>query len=157
MKKLVLSPSFSFLFLEGDDERIFNDQQFKRFLIEFMEILDAGELESTELALNAYPIADLVLVYFFRSLAILSHITHDFDSYIDKRVLLGFLLSNFSIEAQIFEGKCIKFIEAEVFVYEESPSEVYMVYKDIDGSVDESGSRANSSQGRSADSLKSSK
>lgn len=37
----------------------------------------------------------------------------------------------------MFEDKCIKFIEAEVFVYEESPTEVYLVYKDIDQSIGE--------------------
>jgi hypothetical protein len=67
-----------------------------------MDILDAGEFESTELALNAFSIADTVLVYFFRSLAIYAEITNDFESYIDKTILFGFLLSNFNIEAQIF-------------------------------------------------------
>lgn len=47
LQKFLLDPNFSFLFLEEDDERIFNDRQFKRFLLEFMEILDSGEFEST--------------------------------------------------------------------------------------------------------------
>jgi hypothetical protein len=53
-----------------------------------------------------------VLVYFFRSLTIYAEITTNFDSYIDKTVIFGFLLENFNIDAQIFEDKCIKFIEA---------------------------------------------
>jgi hypothetical protein len=57
-----------------------------------MDILDNGEFESTEAALNAFPIADSVFVYFFRSLAIYAEITTSFDSYIDKTVLFGFLL-----------------------------------------------------------------
>lgn len=57
-----------------------------------MEILDSGEFETTEAALNTYPIADIVFVYFFRSLAIYAEITSDFDSYIDKTNLFGFLL-----------------------------------------------------------------
>jgi hypothetical protein len=67
-----------------------------------MEILDSGEFDTTEIALNTYPIADVVFVYFFRSLAIYAEITSDFDSYIDKTNLFGFLLENFNIDAQIF-------------------------------------------------------
>lgn len=33
MQKFLLDPNFSFLFLEEDDEKVFNDQQFKRFLL----------------------------------------------------------------------------------------------------------------------------
>ena len=54
--------------------------------------MDAGEFEVVEQALNRYPIADLVFVYFFRSLAIYAEITNDFDSFIDKNILFGFLL-----------------------------------------------------------------
>lgn len=38
-----MDPNFTFLFLEEDDEKIFNDRQFKRFLLEFMDVLDSGE------------------------------------------------------------------------------------------------------------------
>jgi hypothetical protein len=70
IKQLVLDHNFSFLFPEEDDNPLFNDGQFKRWLLEFMAILDDGEFESTEMALNSFPIADLVFVYFFRTLAI---------------------------------------------------------------------------------------
>lgn len=50
-----------------------------------------------------YAIADIVFVYFFRSLAIYAEIVADFDSFVDKTVLFGFLLENFNIDAQIFE------------------------------------------------------
>jgi hypothetical protein len=43
-------------------------------------------------ALNTFPIADLVFVYFFRSLAIYAELTSNFDSPIDKTILFGFLL-----------------------------------------------------------------
>ena len=33
LNKFILDPSFVFLFLEEDDENIFNDKQFKRFLL----------------------------------------------------------------------------------------------------------------------------
>jgi hypothetical protein len=82
-----------------------------------MDILDSGEFATTLEALNAYRIADVVLVYFFRSLTIYADLTTDFDSYIEKSRLFGFLLDNFNIDAQMFEEKCIKFVESEVFVY----------------------------------------
>lgn len=41
-----MDPSFSFLFTEEDDESIYNDKQFKRFLLEFMDILDSGEFDT---------------------------------------------------------------------------------------------------------------
>lgn len=131
----MLDPSFVFLFLEDDDPALYNDKQFKRLLLEFMEVLDSGEFETIESALNSFPIADTILVYFFRSLAIYAELTNDFDTYIDKTVLFGFLLEQFSIDAQMFEDKCIKFIEAEVFVYEENERTVYLVYKDIDSAI----------------------
>lgn len=51
-----------------------------------MEILDSGEFETTEAALNTYPIADIVFVYFFRSLAINAEITSDFDDISIRRI-----------------------------------------------------------------------
>ena len=71
--------------------------------------------------MNKYPIADIVFVYFFRSLLIYAQITNDFEENIDKGILFGFLLQNFSIDAAVYEEKCLKFFEAEVFVYEENP------------------------------------
>lgn len=42
IQKFLMDPNFTFLFLEEDDDKIFNDKQFKRFVLEFMEILDSG-------------------------------------------------------------------------------------------------------------------
>ena len=46
LHKLLGDPNFTFLFLENDDETIFNDYQFKRLMVEFLDILDSGELGS---------------------------------------------------------------------------------------------------------------
>lgn len=92
IKRFVLDENFSFLFLETDTDEIYNDLQFKRIILEFMDVLDSGEFPTTESALNYYPILDTVYVYFFRSLAIYAEITADFDSYVDKNIMFGFLL-----------------------------------------------------------------
>jgi hypothetical protein len=115
MEKLhnfILDPNFSFIFLESDDEKIFNDQQFKRFFLEFLTILESGEFLTVEQALNKYPIADVVFVYFFRSLLIYAQLTNDFEEVIEKNKLFGFLLQNFSVDAAVYEEKCLKFFEA---------------------------------------------
>lgn len=109
LNSFILDPEFNFIFLESDDETIFNDQQFKRFFLEFLEILQSGEFLTVEQALNKYPIADIVFVYFFRSLLIYAQLTNDFEEFIDKNALFGFLLQNFRVDAAVYEEKCLKF------------------------------------------------
>ena len=47
--------------------------------------------------------------------------------------MLGFLSSYFDIEVSVHD-KCIKFVDTDVFVYEDKPEEVFMAYMDYDDS-----------------------
>ena len=39
LHEFLLDPNFTFVFLESDDEAIFNDLQFKRLFFEFLKVL----------------------------------------------------------------------------------------------------------------------
>jgi hypothetical protein len=70
--------------------------------------------------LNRFPIMDTVLIYFFRAILILTGKTDSLDSYIDRDELYDFLCSYFNIEISLHD-KCIKFVETDIFIYEEDP------------------------------------
>ena len=83
IEDLIINSEFHFLFPEEEHLQLFNDKQFKRLFIEFFDILNEGEI-TVEQALTKYPIADTVLVFFFRTLLIFAGKTKNFDEYIDK-------------------------------------------------------------------------
>ena len=45
--------------------------------------------------------------------------------------MLNFLCNYFGVEISIHD-KCIKFVETDIFIYEEDPKEVFMAYMDYD-------------------------
>ena len=55
IEELLTNQNFHFVFPEGKNSELYNDFQFKRLIIEFMEVLDDDEL-SVEAALGQYPI-----------------------------------------------------------------------------------------------------
>jgi hypothetical protein len=69
------------MFYGDDDPALFNDMQFKSFVMQFFGVLGEGST-TVEDALNRYPIIDTVLIYFFRALLILTGKTDGLDSYI---------------------------------------------------------------------------
>lgn len=54
---LLTNPEFSFAFPPGKEPKLYNNSQFKRFLIEFMEVLDEQDM-AVDIALMQYPIMD---------------------------------------------------------------------------------------------------
>ena len=60
-------------------------------------------------ALAKFPIADTVLVFFFRTLLIFAGKTKGFDDYIEKTEIFEFLVTYFNIEVKIHEH-CLKFV-----------------------------------------------
>lgn len=98
--------------------------------MEFFGVLGEGQSNVLE-SLKKYPIMDAILVHFFRSLMILSNITDSLDSYLERDLLLDFLCKTFEVEAEI-HGECIRYIETDIFIYEESKEAVYMAYMDYE-------------------------
>lgn len=59
------------------------DLQYKRFFLEFFEYMNQGG-STVNQALSRYPIADMVLVCFFRTLLMLAGKANTFDCYVDR-------------------------------------------------------------------------
>ena len=98
--------------------------------MEFFGVLSEGQSNVID-ALRKYPIMDTILVHFFRSLMILSRVTDSLDSYLERDLVLDFLCKTFEVEAEI-HGECIRYIETDIFIYEESREAVYMAYMDYE-------------------------
>lgn len=98
--------------------------------MQFFGVLGEGNI-SVEAAITRYPIMDTVMIYFFRSILILTGRTDALDSYIDREDLLQYLCNYFGVEIT-FHDRCIKFVETDIFVYEEDPKEVFMAYMDYE-------------------------
>lgn len=114
------------MFYEEDDAEIFNDTQFKHLIMEFFGVLGEGTV-SVEQALHLYPIMDTVFIFFLRSILILTGNADSLDSYIDRESLLSFLCSYFNVEVSTHD-RCVKFVETDIFVFEEDPKKVYMAF-----------------------------
>jgi hypothetical protein len=136
IEEIINNEAFKFMFYEDDDAEVFNDLQFKHLIMEFFGVLGQGGV-SIEDALNHYPIMDTVFIYFFRAILILTGKTEGLDSYIERDELLQFLGSYFAVEISVHD-RCIKFVETDIFVYEEDPKEVFMAYMDYDNYQDPS-------------------
>lgn len=65
-------------------------------------MFEGGINQNISLAINKFPLIDLVFVYFFRSLLIYAGITDDFDSYIDRNIIFGFFMESFKIDVAVF-------------------------------------------------------
>lgn len=126
IEELINNDEFKFIFYEEDDPELFNDLQFKQLIMEFFGVLGQGGV-AIQQAINYYPIMDTVFIYFFRALLILTGRTDALDSYIDREELFQFLCGYFNVEISIHD-RCIKFVESDIFVYEEDPKDVYMAY-----------------------------
>lgn len=50
----------------------------------------------------------------------IASVTNEFDSYIEKNELFDFLSSFFSVDISSYD-KCLKFVESDIFVYQEDP------------------------------------
>ena len=91
-----------------------------------MNIINEGQLSVDE-ALKQHPIVDIVFVYLMRTLLIYNNKAQTFNQYIDRNQTFAYLSSIFDIQLELFDN-CIKFSDADIFVYEEIPSQVYMAY-----------------------------
>lgn len=98
--------------------------------MEFFGVLSEGQSSVID-ALRKYPIMDSILVHFFRSLMILSNVTDSLDCYLQRDLVLDFLCKTFEVEAEI-HGECIRYIETDIFIYEERREAVYMAYMDYE-------------------------
>lgn len=78
-------------------------------------------------ALNKYPIMDIIMVHFFRTLLILMDKSESLDNFIPRDELLAFLCPFFGIDVEIHDA-CIKYVDSDVFVYDENERAVYMAY-----------------------------
>jgi hypothetical protein len=81
--------------------------------------MNSGSM-TIDMALGQYPIMDEVFINFFRTVVILANITNHYDAYIDKTELFDFLSSFFTVDISAYD-KCLKFVESDIFVYEEDP------------------------------------
>lgn len=84
---------------------------------------------SVDEALRKYSIIDTVFVLYFRSILIYAGKIFDVEEIIDKKELFEFLLTYFDIQATLYNN-CLKFTDTDIFIYEESIDEIYMVYID---------------------------
>lgn len=57
IEDLLANPDFSFVFPSGKEAKLYNNLQFERFLIEFVEILNNEDM-AVDIALMQYPIMD---------------------------------------------------------------------------------------------------
>ena len=89
--------------------------------------LIAEQIVTVDEALKLYPIVDIVFVTLMRTLLIYNSKAESFEEYIDRSETFAYLSSIFDVELELFD-KCIKFTDADVFVYEEVPNEVDMAY-----------------------------
>ena len=76
-----------------------------------------------------YPIMDEVMVYFLRSVLIANRKCLKVDEYIPREDMFEFLAAFFCVDIALYEN-CLKFIDSDVFIYEESPEKIYMIYID---------------------------
>jgi hypothetical protein len=95
-------------------------------MIDFFELMNSGTY-SVDFVLTHYPIIDEVFSNFFRTVVMLANIAKSYESYIDKTELFDFLSSFFSVDISSYD-KCLKFVESDIFVYEENKENVYMAF-----------------------------
>ena len=126
IEELINNDEFKFVFYEEDDAEVFNDLQFKQLIMEFFGLLGQGGVPLQQ-AINYYPVMDTVFIYFFRALLILTGHADALDSFIEREELFQFLCGYFNVDISIHD-KCIKFVESDIFVYEEDPKDVFMAY-----------------------------
>lgn len=91
-----------------------------------MDLISEGKVSVDE-GLTRFPIVDTVFSYLMRTLLILNNKAQSFDEFIGRSETFAYLSSIFDIQMELFEN-CIKFLEADIFAYEEDPREVYMAY-----------------------------
>ena len=77
-----------------------------------------------ENAIESYPVMDVV---FIRSVLILNNVVEDLSSYVDRSEVFNALTAFFEVEMNI-HGNCIHFPQTDVFVFEDTPEEVFMAY-----------------------------
>lgn len=126
MRIILTSPEFSFTFPADSLNFPYTDAQFKRLGLQFLDLLKESPKKLNEL-LKKYPIIDLVFTYVMRSLLILNMQAEECEQFVDKEQLLGVLGRIFDVEFENM-AKCTKFVQSDVFVYEESAFQMYMVY-----------------------------
>ena len=129
IEELINNPTFQFIFYQEDDPNIFNDTQAKAFISEFFGELSSGEYTILE-AINKYPIMDIIMVHFFRTLMILMDKTESLDNFVPRDDLLGFLCPFFGIDVEVHDN-CVKYVDTDVFVFDESERSVYMAYINV--------------------------
>jgi hypothetical protein len=116
IEELINNPTFQFIFYQEDDPSIFNDNQAKAFIMEFFGELSSGEYPVLD-AINEYPIMDVIMVHFFRTLLILMDKTESLDNFIPRDELLAFLCPFFGMDVEIHDN-CIKYVDTDVFAYD---------------------------------------
>lgn len=83
IEELINNPTFQFIFYQEDDPSLFNDTQAKAFISEFFGELSSSDCTVLE-AINSYPIMDIIMVHFFRTLLVLMDKTESLDSFIPR-------------------------------------------------------------------------
>lgn len=100
--------------------------QYKSLLIDFFELMNTSSM-TIDNVLREYPILNDVFTNFFRTVVMIASITPSYEAYIDKNELFDFLSSFFSVDISSYD-KCLKFVESDIFVYEENQENIYMAY-----------------------------
>ena len=83
INQLLIHPEFYFI-LPQQQNQIFNDSQFKRFVFEFLSILEHSDCHVDDI-LGTYPIMDIVFVYLFRSFLIFNEKAAGIEEYVDRK------------------------------------------------------------------------
>ena len=130
VEEIINDENFRFMFYEEADPSFYDDLTFKQLIMEFFGVLGSGKY-SVEEALMVYQVMDTVFIAFLRSIMILTGNCEALEDYLPWRHTYDFLSKYFAVEVA-FHDNCIKFVDTDIFVYQDSEQEVFMAYMDYD-------------------------
>ena len=81
---MIAHPQFYFIFPEEHQSPPFTDTQFKRFINEFLDILEESNEHIDDL-IGCYPIIDLAFTYLFRWLLIFNKKAATVNEFVDRK------------------------------------------------------------------------
>ena len=108
----------------------YNDHQAKSLIMEFFGVLGEGNTRVLS-ALNQYPIMDYIFVCLFRSELVRNRVCRDFDDYVPRDQLLGYLCGSYGVNVEI-NGECTIYTDSDTFVYEPDPANIYLAFVDAE-------------------------
>ena len=129
MEEIINDENFRFMFYEEADPNFYDDLTFKQLIMEFFGVLGSGKY-SVEEALSVYQVMDEVFVAFMRSIMVLTGTCDNLDQYLPWRETYDFLSKYFAVEIA-FHDNCLKFVDTDIFVYQDTEEEVFMAYMDF--------------------------